>query len=173
MWRPDSRDERWEIPMKLIVTLIIGFLLLMGKAAFAQPVHVVTGPERLGGSPYEFLAKMRAYRADGVKVVIGDKCISSCTLYTALLRDDLICAKPGAKFVFHRFVLVDNIKVDGQGRLQSFHIMGPLTGPMAQQLWMTYPYRIRHQIMKRSGIGLPRVGNELTIPARQLGVPTC
>lgn len=152
--------------------IIVASLLLFTGQALAEQTHVVQGPEREGGSPYEFLANVEYFRAHNVRVVVTDRCKSSCTLYTALLRDNLICARPSARFIFHRYVWANDLKVDAQGLIQSYRITGPIIGPEADALWMSYPLSVRKRIMAESPTGLPRHGEELTVPAIEL-VPRC
>lgn len=150
---------------------MLAFILLAGQAVAAQE-HVVLGPEQKGGEPQYFYDQIRTFRTDKVRVVIKGACLSSCTLYTVLVSDGLICARPGATFVFHRVMVADQLQIDAQGIIRSYRLVGPLVGPEAGRFWMTYPFEVRHRIMQESPTGLPRWGEELTIPATEL-VPTC
>ena len=157
--------------MKLIGIAIAALLFLAGQAT-AQTDYILNGVERLGGNPYAFLAQVRMYRERDVRVVVKDQCVSSCTLYTSLLPDGLICALPGAKFIFHRFNILSDIKTDPEGHILSFKIDRPLVGEDFTRIWLSYPLSVRKRIIRESPQGIPRWGQELVVPATDL-VPTC
>lgn len=157
--------------MKNIVIALVLFLSLAGQAQ-AQQTHVIGRIEGLGGSPYEFIARANMFRQNDVRVVVTGNCVSSCTLYTSLLPDGLICAMPGAKLVFHRYNYLSDVQVDGKGRLKSYKIAETLAGPEFMGIWRQYPLSVRKRIMQESPEGLPAWGNELSIRATEL-VPAC
>jgi hypothetical protein len=134
--------------------------------------YKVQGPVAKGGVSDTFLGLIRLFRKDRVMVVLykEEGCSSSCTLFTSLLKDGLLCARPGTKLGFHEFVETENMQVEG-GVLKSYKVKGPVIGFAFLKLWRTYPRHVRAVINKRGG--LPPHDDMMMIPARDLGIPTC
>lgn len=156
-----------------VTTIALGIFLMLGGTAFAQTDHIIDRVEGLGGSPFDFIHRAEAFRAGGVRVVLDGKCISSCTLYTSLLPDNLICARPGAVLVFHRYNYVKDVQIDGTGHLLSWKVAAPVTGTIFTAIWDVYPLSIRRWILTVSPQGLPAWDKKpITVRATRL-VPPC
>jgi len=157
--------------MKIVyVAAMLVALLFSNKAGAVE--YVVKGAEANGGRASFFLGSIAEYRKKGIRVVLSGTCISSCTLYTALLRDNLVCATPGTKLLFHQYFHVKNEQVDAQGRMVSFDLDRYVEGTERQRIWMKYPRNVRQAILARSP-GLPALGKELSITAQELNIPRC
>jgi hypothetical protein len=166
--------------MKFMAFVVVVCLALGGgvtashSATSAQSWYEVKGQEVYGGAIDEFLARVRYFRQNRIKVVIGPECVSACTFYTALLKDNLLCARPGTYLGFHWFTLVaQGYTSDGS---EVYVELGALAGirPIEySQYFNTYPRHVRQEILRRSPVGLPKPGKELYIPASDLGIPTC
>lgn len=135
--------------------------------------YVVRGVESKGGSIEFFLNSVKLFRKSKVKVVLAEDCYSSCTLYSALIRDGLVCARRGVRLIFHKFVYGTDFVIRG-GVATSYRVVGEIRGEAFTRIWQTYPVRVRAAIMAHSpNGGLPPHGRELSIPAATLGIPTC
>lgn len=157
-----------------ILQLVVSFLLVSLFSVEARAdEYIVRGAEARGGNTQYFLNGIKSFRKYRMRVVLPASCLSSCTLYTALLRDDLLCARSDTVLIFHQFFYTKDEEVDAQGRLVSFGVDRYVSGGEKQHLWMTYPISVRRAILSHSPRGLPLVGNELTLPARELGIPAC
>ncbi len=161
-------------------------LALIGLALFSSEVAAgsmgyesgkrlwfVHGQETHGGLVTDFLGRIEYFEEAKITVVIGGNCGSACTLYTRLLKKGLLCAQPGTKMVFHRPYQMDNIVWDSQGNVKSRTFIGYLPKAEQRRFWLLYPPHVRREIQKHRPEGLPNVGNELTIRAKDLGIPIC
>lgn len=132
--------------------------------------YVVPAHELRGGVMDDFIRATGDFKGKKVRVVLSGLCMSSCTLYTALAPQNLVCAKPGTKFVFHRPFRATNIQVDANGGITTLEVTRPSSPATVQRFWMQYPLHVRRAILTAShGRGLPMLGRELTIPAE--GIP--
>ncbi len=162
----------------LALTFLVSALLVPITAG-AQNIYRVI--EMTGGGPAQsFLQDIRnAKRSGEGRAVIDEVCVSSCTLYTALIKDDLFCAEPNVKFYFHWVAVAKNIEQTAEGVITSYERGDPLAAfenrfAETQQIWTTYPLRIRRLILKKThNRGLPKPGQELVLTAKELGVPDC
>ena len=154
------------------VTLFFALLQVCGAGAGAGD-YVVRGAEAKGGTVSYFLNGLDGFKEKKIRVVLKGTCTSACTLYTALLRDKLLCAKPGTKLVFHQFFYPKNANVDAAGVLHSTDVGHYVSGFERMNLWFTYPPSVRRIIFKHSPSGLPEVGNELVFSAKELNIPPC
>lgn len=148
--------------------LIFILAVTMLTPANAAPQYIVGKQESLGGNAWEYLARIEKFRASKTRVVLPPECWSSCTLYSILLKDGLVCAPPGAKMVFHQFMRKEVRTVGSSGEVTSYYL-NPPTRATLRRTWWAYPAVVR-SFMPR---GLPEWGKEITITARQLGIPNC
>ena len=147
--------------------------LFVGALPSSAWTHVVQGGEAYGGRTVEFLHRVAFFERNRVKVMLREDCWSSCTFYLKLLRQNLLCAKPGTKMVFHQFFWATDLVSDAQGNLMSFKVARVYTGATAARYWLQYPAAARSVILRHSPRGLPPPGKELFIPAKAFGVPEC
>lgn len=153
-----------------VLSLLLAFMMF-AIPANAVP-YFVSEDESAGGRAYEYLARIEAFRRLGTKVHLPERCASSCTLYTALLSDGLVCSRTGdTRMVFHQFMRQTVRTVNGNGDPESYWL-NPPTREDVQRTWGSYPWRVRWAILIRSPSGLPEIG-EIEISSRELGIPTC
>lgn len=155
------------------IAIVCALITLLSGVGGANAEYIVRGAAAKGGDVAWFFSQITRLRNDRVKAALTDECVSSCTLFTSLLREGLLCAYPGTKLVFHRFFYSKNVQLDAQGNIKSFDVRNYVVGNLASNLWLTYPASIRSVILRYSPAGLPPVGNELKISARELGIPAC
>jgi len=139
-------------------------------------VWYVEGQELDGGMVEDFIKRVKDFRQKNITVVIKGQCQSSCTLYTALLKQGLLCARPGTKMVFHRPYYMTSLSLSENGEIKSFIFGGYASEkePLVHhRFWTTYPVQVRREILKHSPGGLPGVGREISLPAKAFGIPTC
>lgn len=132
---------------------------------------VVTGAEANGGFVDAFIGSVRLFRQDRVKVELVGHCYSSCTLYTALLKDGLLCARPGTVLGFHQYVDADDMQIEGS-TLRSYRVKSPIRGQRLQKIMRTYPRHVL-DIVEQAGGFPPHTAPLLRISAKRLAIPAC
>lgn len=134
-------------------------------------------PEDLNGGPianfYISVKGILEYKKT-VVVIDGEACNSACTLYLAVLPYGQICvARENTVFSFHRPM---NYKKDLLRPGKKF--AANLSKERRLEFWLHYPAHVRKllQTKYKSSSGeywLPRWGHEVTLTAREIGVPEC
>ena len=155
----------------LILALVLG-LAQSGSAHAFNGTYYVPESEAKGGEVEPVLAKIESFRRLNIRVVVPAECVSSCTLYTLLLRDGLLCAREGATLAFHQFLRRETRTVNADGTPESYWL-NPATPEDLRRTWGAYPSSIKSAVLQRSPSGLPEQGNELYISASDLGIPPC
>jgi len=151
----------------------------VANPAFSAPSKtliflVLSEAETKGGTVDHAYQNIAYARQKGVVLALPPgQCVSSCTLYTTLLPDDLLCRQGPLDVVFHQFMWVANINTDSQGRISAMTPEEPVSGFRKWRLWRTYPSAVRKAVLARSPSGLPTWGQELHISAETLNVPLC
>ena len=154
----------------------IAIASLVALTAFAVQANAapyfVNETEAQGGNAYEYLARIETFREHGTRVHLPAFCKSSCTLYTLLLKDGLVCSRTGdTKLVFHQFLARSVRSVDANGEPDSYWLDRP-TPVDVKNTWEAYPWQVRFSVLIRSPLGLPEVG-VVVVPAKEVGVPVC
>lgn len=168
--------------MRMLAFLGMVLLSSMGytgtvAAASSIPVYtpgqpfVVQGREANGGLVDAYLGTVSLFRKDRTPVVLEKHCFSSCTLYTALLKDGLLCARPGTVLGFHEYVEAEQLDIVG-GTLRSYRVIGPMQGTKLERILRAYPKQVMRAIEAAGGFP-PHHGPLLVLSAKQLGIPTC
>lgn len=145
---------------------------LLSAPAVAAPEYIVNAEEALGGNAYEYLDRIQKFRKQGTMVVLPPECISSCTLYTILIRDGLVCTRSTTTLAFHKFLRRETRTV-GEDGLPSSYWLDPPTTLGYWRTWRAYPRTVRRAVLARSPSGLPEPGNEVEVPAHEVGIPKC
>lgn len=140
----------WSAALALAATGTADAKRPVDRAPRPSAVYFVQGAESRGGEVRFFLESIALFRRNRVKVVLKDECASSCTLYTSLLQDGLICTRPGTKLVFHEFVHTADMVVEG-GVLRSFK----RTSPVAARSGTGFGAPIRRWCGASSPTGFP------------------
>lgn len=163
--------------LSILTAVILGITAVSAHAFGLPQLHVVESPENRGGSVTEVLARIEHFRENGTTVILQGECISSCTLYTSLLRDDLLCAMPGTMLVFHQFRGKKGaLKVRSDGTLVlDDPELKRLTkhDPLGEDIQEAYPGPVLDRLALVFPKGFPRLGHEQAIPASLLLVPEC
>lgn len=157
--------------MKKVLFVLMAIMFSITSTASAMQYHVA-GSEAKGGVVDLYLKRIDLFRKMRIKVFLEEDCVSSCTYYSALLAEELVCARPGVLLVFHKAMRYRPRKVDKQGNVTSFWIEEPSKKDV-QKTWGVYPKRVKEAVLRRSPGGLPYPGEEIFIPATEVGIPYC
>jgi hypothetical protein len=102
-----------------------------------------------GGRITDYIERYSALRLSGGRVVIDGMCISACTIVTALMPAERVCATPYAQLAFHSAAQIN-----------------PMTGERAHSpegtrlVWNLYPETLRALLRAKSWDGEDAKANE-------------
>ena len=165
-----SRLSAW-----LVVVMFNIILVFTANAANItyKETRPVLPPHSNGGPVELFIGMIGDSKREGIRRELVVECVSSCTLFTNLMKDGLVCARPKTVLVFHQFVVATDFVIEGNV-LKSYKIASVVRGAAFKRIWEKYPPHVRMKIMKKStNGGLPPHGKELKISADDLGIPRC
>ncbi len=123
--------------------------LLLSMASASATVRIYDDP---GGQIGTYLAKYKALRMSGEKVVIDGTCASACTMLLGAIPRDRICVTPRATLAFHA---AWNPAPGGN----------QVSSAGNRYLWSNYPPAVRKWISRHGGLGQQIIylhGAELT-----------
>lgn len=143
-----------------------------GEVSAPRVTYYAAGAEASGGEVEPFLKRIASFRKWRVRVALSGKCISSCTLYANLLEDGLLCAAPGTTLVFHQFMRRVPILFGADGQVEVYRL-DPPTADDVRMTWGSFPRAVQRAVLRRSPTGLPDRGQEISVPAREVGIPSC
>jgi hypothetical protein len=81
------------------VRAAVAAILLISSVAIASATYRIYDDR--GGQIGEYLAKYRALRASGERIVIEGTCASACTMILGIVPHNRICITPSAVLEFH------------------------------------------------------------------------
>lgn len=156
-----------------VAMFCVAFVSAVNAGTPYKETRAVTGPAAKGGVVELFMGMITDSKREGIRRELVDECVSSCTLFTNLLKHGLVCARPNTVLVFHQFVIMKDMVIEGNV-LKSYKIASVIRGAAFERIWRKYPPHVRMTIMRRSSNGgLPPHGKELKIPAKDLRIPEC
>jgi hypothetical protein len=120
------------------LALSIAMLLTFGSLSAFGAVRI---SDDSGGQIGEYLAKYKALRVSGERVVIDGVCASACTMLLGTIPRNRICITPQAVLEFHS--AWDPTPSGGQ----------VVSSAGNQILWSTYPAEVRKWITRHGGLG--------------------
>jgi hypothetical protein len=119
---------------------MVSVLALLTAAPAAATATVRISDDR-GGQIGEYLAKYKALRASGERVVIDGSCASACTMILGVIPRNRICVTPRAVLGFHS---AWNPTSGGN----------QVSSAGNRYLWSNYPSDVRKWISRHGGLGL-------------------
>jgi hypothetical protein len=120
------------------LALSIAMLLTVSSLSALGSVRIL---DDRGGQIGEYLAKYKALRVSGERVVIDGVCASACTMLLGTIPRNRICVTPRAVLEFH-------------GAWDPTPSGGQVASSAGNQiLWSTYPAEVRKWIARHGGLG--------------------
>jgi hypothetical protein len=158
--------------MAVVFSIAVAFTANAAVITYKE-TRPVLPPYAKGGSVEIFMGMIADSKREGIRRELVGECVSSCTLFTNLMKNGLVCARPGTVLVFHQFVIATDLVIEGN-IIKSYKVGSVIRGPEFERIWSKYPYIVKKMLMKRSpNGGLPPHGQELKISADDLGIPGC
>jgi hypothetical protein len=117
--------------------VLVTVLLMISTASATATVKI---SDDHGGQIGKYLAKYRALRASGERVVIDGTCASACTMILGIIPRNRICVTSRAVLEFHA---AWNPTSEGN----------QLSSAGNQYLWSNYPSDVRNWISRHGGLG--------------------
>lgn len=115
---------------------VLALLVTAGSSAGAATIY-----DDPGGQIGPYLAKYKALRATGEKIVIDGTCASACTMILGVIPRNRICVTPRAILVFHTAWDPSPSGADVPNSAGN------------KILWSMYPSAIRSWISRHGGLG--------------------
>jgi len=116
---------------------LLAAVLLIGSVATASAA--VTISDDPGGQIGHYLAKYKALRASGERVVIDGMCASACTMLLGVIPRNRICVTPRAVLAFHSAWTPTS---EGE----------QISSAGNYYLWSNYPPAVRKWIIQHGGL---------------------
>ena len=122
--------------MKAFAVSAAMLLLLLSMASASATVRIQDDD---GGQIGQYLAKYKALRVSGERVVIDGTCASACTMLLGTIPRNRICVTPRATLAFHAAwnPTPEGTKVSDAGN---------------RYLWSNYPTDVRKWISRHGGL---------------------
>jgi hypothetical protein len=133
---PQKGIVRYGIVMKARA-VSVAILWMMSMASATATVRIT---DDHGGQIGKYLAKYKALRASGERVVIDGTCASACTMILGVIPRNRICVTPRAVLEFHS---AWNPTSEGN----------QVSSAGNQYLWSNYPSDVRNWISRHGGLG--------------------
>lgn len=115
--------------------------MIMSTAVYATPTYRLSETDLLGGDVLNFERDFRNLAADGYKVIISGRCLSSCTLG---LKFKNVCVMPGSVLGYHT---AKNYEDDSINRRGTAVLQSAIPPELLKRL---LPLRADYQYVKAS-----------------------